>query len=320
MAGGKSKKAGSRNMIECMMCKIWKVGKFDDLAEEFEKGRLDCVGVVETQKRDKVRLVCEENKYQVIGKCRVKWQKKGEVGLSVKNALNWKLEETCVGNELESEDILVMRCEKVQANECIILVVCDMTTRGPLAQEGNVKNYTIPERVVQECNRFPVIVMGNMNGYVGILGEKVNKNGRKLIDFCEGNEFENLNITIGNGCTLSPFLFGLYTKELAVHLRMSGFELKVEEEKLSCLLYADDIVVVSESEQELQKMLEIVDDTVDFKVKFGGDKSKIMVINGDETEIGEVKIVGIKEYKYLGCMLSEDGCAKAKGEKVVKAM
>ncbi|KAF2344413.1 hypothetical protein FHG87_024831 [Trinorchestia longiramus] len=41
----------------------------------------------------------------------------------------------------------------------------------------------------------------------------------------------------------------------------------------------------SESEQELQMMLEIVNGySTDFKVKFGGDKSKVMVINGDETD------------------------------------
>ncbi|KAF2348455.1 Methylmalonyl-CoA epimerase [Trinorchestia longiramus] len=54
----------------------WKVGKFDDLVEEFEKGRLDCVGVVETQMQNRVRLVCKENKYQIIGKGCVKGQKK----------------------------------------------------------------------------------------------------------------------------------------------------------------------------------------------------------------------------------------------------
>ncbi|KAF2354418.1 Tim10-like [Trinorchestia longiramus] len=66
-------------------------------------------------------------------------------------------------------------------------------------------------------------------------------------------------------------------------------------------------------------MLEIVDGYCrDFKVKFGGDKSKVMVMNGDVTErdresnVGEVKIGRTKEYKYLGCMLSEDRCARAK--------
>ncbi|KAF2348032.1 Endonuclease/exonuclease/phosphatase [Trinorchestia longiramus] len=175
------------------------VGKFDDLAEVFEKGRLDYVGVVETQMRDRVRLVSKENKYQMIGKGRVKWRKKGgRVGLIVKNALNRKLEEICVGNDLESEDILVTRCEKVQANKCMILVVCYMTTTGPLAQEENVKKYTTLEIVVQEFISFPVIVMGDMNGHDGIHGEKVNENGRKLMDFCEGNEFENFIVAIGN--------------------------------------------------------------------------------------------------------------------------
>ncbi|KAF2355926.1 hypothetical protein FHG87_013313 [Trinorchestia longiramus] len=136
--------------------------------------------------RDRVRLLCKENKYQMIGKSHDKWQKNGGgVVLIVKNALNWKLEEICFGNELESEDILVMICEKVQANKCIILVVCSMTTMAPLAQEENVKKYTILERVVQEFSRFSVIVMGDMNGHVGVLGEKVNENGHKLISVKE---------------------------------------------------------------------------------------------------------------------------------------
>ncbi|KAF2364674.1 Reverse transcriptase domain [Trinorchestia longiramus] len=113
-------------------------------------------------------------------------------------------------------------------------------------------------------------------------------------------------------CTLSPLLFGLYTEELAVGLRISGYGLNVGEEKLSCLLNADNIVVVSESEQELRRLLKIVDGySRDFKVKFGGDRSKVMGINFDETD---------KDREYLGCMLNEDGCAGAKDEKVVKAM
>ncbi|KAF2357146.1 Endonuclease/exonuclease/phosphatase [Trinorchestia longiramus] len=74
-----------------------------------------------------------------------------------------------------------------------------MRTTGPLEQEENTKKYIILERAVQKFSRFPVIVMGDMNGHVGILGEKVNENGHKLLYFCEENEFENLNVTRGNG-------------------------------------------------------------------------------------------------------------------------
>ncbi|KAF2356003.1 Endonuclease/exonuclease/phosphatase [Trinorchestia longiramus] len=150
--------------------------------------------------RQTVSRRSHEIEISIYGKGHVKSQKKGGgVGLTVKNALNWKLEEICVGNELRSEDTLVMKCEKLQANECIILVVCYMTPQGPLAQEENIKKHTIQERVVQKFSRFPVIVMGDMNGHVGLLGEKVNENERKLIDFYQGNGFENWNVTVGNG-------------------------------------------------------------------------------------------------------------------------
>ncbi|KAF2349015.1 Endonuclease/exonuclease/phosphatase [Trinorchestia longiramus] len=84
-----------------------------------------------------------------------------------------------------------MRFEKLQENECAILVVHYMTIIGPLAQVENMM-YSILERIVQEFSRLPAIVMGDMNGYVGNHGERVNENGRKLIDFCEANEFKNL--------------------------------------------------------------------------------------------------------------------------------
>jgi hypothetical protein len=102
---------------------------------------------------------------------------------------------------------------------------------------------------------------------------------------------------VRQGCTLSPLLFGLYTEELAVRMRKSGLGLNVDGERLSSLLYADDIVAVSESWQELQVMLDIVNGYGrDFNVKFSGDKSKVMVVNGDELDkerkwnIGDVVI------------------------------
>ncbi|KAF2344657.1 Endonuclease/exonuclease/phosphatase [Trinorchestia longiramus] len=72
-------------------------------------------------------------------------------------------------------------------------------TMGPLVQDKNMKKNTILERVGQKLIRFPMIVMGDMNGHVAIRDEKVNENGCKLINFSERYEFKNLNVTILNG-------------------------------------------------------------------------------------------------------------------------
>jgi endonuclease/exonuclease/phosphatase family metal-dependent hydrolase len=41
-----------------------------------------------------------------------------------------------------------------------------------------------------------IVVMGDMNGHVGILGEPANKNGELLNEFVFENELENLNVTM----------------------------------------------------------------------------------------------------------------------------
>ncbi|KAF2357839.1 Reverse transcriptase RNA-dependent DNA polymerase, partial [Trinorchestia longiramus] len=70
--------------------------------------------------------------------------------------------------------------------------------------------------------------------------------------------------------------------------------------------YDETFSPVVRFESELQMILEIVDGySRDFKVKFVGDKSKVIVINGDETDrdrewnIGEVKMGRTKELRNL---------------------
>ena len=73
-------------------------------------------------------------------------------------------------------------------------------------------------------------------------------------------------------------------------------------------------------------MLDVVDEhSDDFCVKFGMDKSLIMIVNSNEEDADKVWELGgnqmkrTEEYKYLGVTLNVKGCEKAKSEKMSRA-
>ena len=127
---------------------------------------------------------------------------------------------------------------------------------------------------------------------------------------------------VRQGCILSPTLFSLYTKELAARMRRMNAGVRVGNDRVCVLLYADDVVVMSESADELQSLLDVVGQYGrDFGVKFSSEKSKVMVVNRSEDEnsiwrLGENVLEQTGEYKYLGVCMSADGCVKMKHEKI----
>ena len=54
---------------------------------------------------------------------------------------------------------------------------------------------------------------------------------------------------------LSPVLFNIYLNNLAEELNKLKLGVKINDFCVSLLLYADDIVLLSENEENLQKML-----------------------------------------------------------------
>ena len=68
-------------------------------------------------------------------------------------------------------------------------------------------------------------------------------------------------------------------------IRKTGWEIKVGNEVLSILLYADDVVVMSEDHEKLQNMLDVVSMYgKNFDVKFSDEKSKVLVVNGENED------------------------------------
>ena len=65
-------------------------------------------------------------------------------------------------------------------------------------------------------------------------------------------------IGVKQGCLLSPLLFALFIDDLCTKLKGLSLGVQFGVEKLSLLLYADDIVILAENAQDLQVMLNVV--------------------------------------------------------------
>jgi len=69
------------------------------------------------------------------------------------------------------------------------------------------------------------------------------------------SNFFSSSIGVHQGDVLSPNLFKIFINDLEDHLKDSCRPVNLGSTKLSCLLYADDIVLLSETAEGLQNCL-----------------------------------------------------------------
>ena len=123
----------------------------------------------------------------------------------------------------------------------------------------------------------------------------------------ERTDFFDVSMGVKQGCTLSPILFSIFINTLAKEIEESGIGVVINGIKVAILLYADDIVIIASSEDELKQGLRIVTDWgKKWRCSFNQDKSKVVVF-GQRKKKGEVtwtlggKIIEqVNTYKYLG--------------------
>ena len=84
---------------------------------------------------------------------------------------------------------------------------------------------------------------------------------------------------VKQGCVFSPTLFNILMNELISELKKSNIGPQLIDQTLNSLLFADDIVLIADSESNLEKLLDI---TCNFakkwNLKINQSKSKVMVI------------------------------------------
>ena len=118
---------------------------------------------------------------------------------------------------------------------------------------------------------------------------------------------------VKQGDNLSPTGFNIFINELLRKLECRKEGVRIRNEVINCLAYADDIVLICESEQDLQTLLNVVNDWCKkWSVTVNTSKTKIIHFRkrGHERtsyplELNNTALEVVTKYKYLGTWMTE---------------
>lgn len=124
---------------------------------------------------------------------------------------------------------------------------------------------------------------------------------------------------VRQGDSLSPLLFNIFINDIDKIFDQSVSDpVVLNSTKLNCLIYADDVLLLSESKEGLQSCLNSLQTYCDFwKLKINTDKTKVIIFSVGKTKkeniqfkLNDSVIEIVEKYKYLGILLSYNGNLK----------
>ncbi|KAF0772940.1 Reverse transcriptase domain-containing protein [Aphis craccivora] len=137
-----------------------------------------------------------------------------------------------------------------------------------------------------------------------------------VIRFGETEEEAHIRKRVRQGCNLSPSIFNAYIQE-AIDIIREKIQLgiKINGKKIDMLRFADEIAVIAENEEELQRMLRFMEETLlnELSMKINTQKTKVLVCsrnNNITTKIhlqNNQEIKKVEEFAYLGSIIRKDG-------------
>ncbi|KAK3104741.1 hypothetical protein FSP39_009031 [Pinctada imbricata] len=132
---------------------------------------------------------------------------------------------------------------------------------------------------------------------------------------------------VRQGDNLSPTLFALFINDLATEVKNLNKGIDIGSDKLSILLYADDIALIAENESDMELMLGVVDNWCkQWRLRINATKSKVVHFrkkqrrrSDHEFSLGGDKLEYASTYKYLGVLFEEFVTFKANAENLAKS-
>jgi hypothetical protein len=151
------------------------------------------------------------------------------------------------------------------------------------------------------------------------------RQNNKISDFFASNK------GVKQGEVLSPLLFNLFINDINDVLDEGCDPTSLDGKTIPCLQYADDLVLVSQSKEGLQRCLDNIHSYCQkWMLKVNTGKSKVMIMSKHQSKIKDTWYMGgrelesVENYKYLGVNISRSGsftiCKKELTEKARKSM
>ena len=144
---------------------------------------------------------------------------------------------------------------------------------------------------------------------------------KSLYKATESSILVNNNVTewfstiqgVRQGDSLSPTMFNIFINDLACEIKRLNVGVKVGPEIISILLYADDVVILSENTDDMQTLIDHVNSWCKkWKMKVNLKKSKVVhfrkqgeALSDIDIKLGNDTLSYVSQYKYLGVYFDE---------------
>ena len=121
---------------------------------------------------------------------------------------------------------------------------------------------------------------------------------------------------VRQGFILSPCLFNIYTEYLIREALEDEKGININGQNITNIRYADDTIILAESEQQLQSMIDKLGATCEqYGMAMNARKTKSMIVEKTPEKQCEVNVKGqrltqVKQYKYLGTTVENTGQCK----------
>ena len=222
---------------------------------------------------------------------------------------------------LETNNILVDEQNGFRASRsCIdhLFVLCTILRNRKLSNQETFISFIDYKKAFDSVDRnlllFKLSNIGiNGNMYNAISSLYSNPRSRVVLNDYNTDYFD-CPIGVKQGDCLSPTLFAIFINDLASEIKESNIGIKLSEsETINILLYADDIVLLAESESNLQALLFIVECWCKkWKLEVNLTKTNVMHIRSNRKQLSRFvflfdrKVIAYcKSYKYLGVNIDE---------------